>query len=77
MFSLYTNMAESPMGDIYGWQSCEKELYLKRLGVCVETISPYPSAQTIGPLCDHSGSWDMDDLQATPKCKFQSFQLLN
>jgi hypothetical protein len=77
MFSLDRNMAESPMGEIYGWQSWEKDLYLKILEVCVETIIPYPSAQTIGPLCDHSGSWDMDDFQATPKCKFQSFQLLN
>jgi hypothetical protein len=63
-------MAEGPFCQRQGWQSWEEDFYPKRLEICVETIFPYPTAQTIGALCDHSGPWDMDDFQAAPQCEF-------
>jgi hypothetical protein len=55
MFFMDLNMAERK-----GRQIWEEYLYRKRLEICVETIFPYPSAQTISALCD----------QAAPQCEF-------
>jgi hypothetical protein len=53
-----------------GTANWEEDLYCKIIEICVETIFPYHSAQTIGTLCDHSGPWDMDDFQAANQCEF-------
>jgi hypothetical protein len=62
-------MTEDPLGQRQGRQSWEEVLYRKILEICVETICPYSSAQTIGSLCDHSGPWDMADFQVAPQCE--------
>jgi hypothetical protein len=63
------NMAERALGQRKGRKSWEEDLYCKRIEIYVDTICPYPSAQTIGALCDHSGPWDMDDFQAETQCE--------
>jgi hypothetical protein len=70
MFFQDLNMTDGTLGKRKGQHIWEEDLYRKRLEICVETICSYPSAQNIGPLCDHSGPWDMDDFQAAPQCEF-------
>jgi hypothetical protein len=77
IFFMDLKMAEGPFFQRKGRQSWEEGLYFKRLEMCIETILPYPSAQTIGALCDNSGPWDMDDFLAATQCEFQSFKLLD
>jgi hypothetical protein len=50
-------MAEGPFCQSKGRQSWEEYLYCKILEICIETIFTYPSAQTIGALCDYSVPW--------------------
>jgi hypothetical protein len=47
------------------------------LEIGIETICPYSPAQTIGSLCDHGGTWDMDNFQEASQCELQIFKLLD